>query len=374
MNAFLCFCFTLSAAALHSAATGEQRMNLHGEPGAERFVLTDKVWPANHGDADICLWKDDAFAAVTFTIDDNSVWDHEWWIQTCREYDIHATWFVISDYAEKIRVRGPWSKFQTLRDYGHDIGSHTVTHLTTKHGYNPDDPEHGLEYEYAASIIAIEKNVTNTVVKTLAYPGSPPHTNCPALASQYYNAMRGTLGTINPANQINYTRTRSVSGAFYIDAADGGGKWNSFSAVLQTGNPYYRGWYCMHYHTLDDARKNRIINGLNYLRHKDQELGIWIGTFTDVTLYGQERDTAALNVTSIADTRIDFTLSDDMKDNCFDYPLTVKVRVNNDWTNVAATQNGNAVGANLIEHAGNKYALVQAVPDKGPVSLVKAMN
>lgn len=38
MNAFLSFCFTLSAAVLHSAADSGQLMNLYGEPEAERIT------------------------------------------------------------------------------------------------------------------------------------------------------------------------------------------------------------------------------------------------------------------------------------------------------------------------------------------------
>lgn len=58
-------------------------------------------------------------------------------------------------------------------------------------------------------------------------------------------------------------------------------------------------------------------------------------------------------------------LADRMLDEWHDFPLTVKVRVPNEWTRLEAIQADKAVGAELIEHPGNKYALVQAVPDKG---------
>jgi hypothetical protein len=67
-----------------------------------------------------------------------------------------------------------------------------------------------------------------------------------------------------------------------------------------------------------------------------------------------------------------FTLADSMNDTLFDYPLTVKVRVDNSWDSCLATQNGRSIATSLVTYAGNKYALVQAVPDRGEVQLADA--
>ena len=69
---------------------------------------------------------------------------------------------------------------------------------------------------------------------------------------------------------------------------------------------------------------------------------------------------------------IRFTLSDDMDDTLFDFPLTVKVRLTDDWEAVSATQAGAPVEVSMSEHDGGHFALVQAVPDKGEVVVTNA--
>ena len=60
-----------------------------------------------------------------------------------------------------------------------------------------------------------------------------------------------------------------------------------------------------------------------------------------------------------------------MDDSVFTTPLTVKVRVDNDWTSASAIQSGEVIPTNLITYNGNKYALVDAVPDRGEVILTR---
>ena len=62
------------------AADGAPDMQLRtlGKTGAPRFDPPEITWPAAPGEAEICLWKDDKYAAVSLTIDDNCRPDHDW--------------------------------------------------------------------------------------------------------------------------------------------------------------------------------------------------------------------------------------------------------------------------------------------------------
>ena len=132
----------------------------------------------------------------------------------------------------------------------------------------------------------------------------------------------------------------------------------------------------MHFHGVawNDKLKAELapelIKLLDYVKQRENK--IWVGLFREIILYGQERDTAKLSVTKVAPKAITFLLTDRMADNWFSFPLTVKVRVPNDWTHLAATQAGKPIQAKLIEHEKNKYALIQAVPDRGEVVLTPA--
>lgn len=64
---------------------------------------------------------------------------------------------------------------------------------------------------------------------------------------------------------------------------------------------------------------------------------LWVPTYREPFLYAQSRDTATQTPGAITAEEIRFTLSDDMKDEIYTYPFTIKVRVNNDWDAVPAT-------------------------------------
>lgn len=337
-----------------------QLRNLREAPAKPRFQLIDRVWPARPGAAHVCLWNDDKLAAFSFTVDDNAAQDHDWWDQTARRYGFGVTWFVITGRVGTGAFWGTWKGWKRLKSAGHDIQSHTVDHI------HPEKPGwKGIEWEYADAIKHIERNVPGQKVLTLAYPGGKnSKLNSRELAAKMYIAARGTRGTPNPANQIDYFNI-NAGGGLHV----GGEKapWADVQNVLDPNRyrrRYYRGWAVYLAHKAD---RKAVLKICEYLRqHRDE---FWLGLFTDVARYGQERDTARLSVTSAGDEKITFTLSDDMDDELFDFPLTIKVRLPGRWSGVSATQSGKPVRARLVEHAGGKFALIKAVPDRGHVLL-----
>jgi hypothetical protein len=56
-----------------------------------------------------------------------------------------------------------------------------------------------------------------------------------------------------------------------------------------------------------------------------------------------------------------------MDPDIFDYPLTVKVRVPNTWTQANATQNGLPIPSSMLVHADSFYVLIKAKPDRGQI-------
>ena len=97
----------------------------------------------------------------------------------------------------------------------------------------------------------------------------------------------------------------------------------------------------------------------------------WIDSFTAVAKYGQERDSATLKTVASTSERIELSLVDRMRDDIFDQPLMLKVRLPDAWTAVTARQGDAAVAAQLVQHEGKPYALVRAVPDRGVVVLTR---
>jgi hypothetical protein len=220
----------------------------------------------------------------------------------------------------------------------------------------------GVEWEYADSIKQIEEKIPGHQVAHLAYPGGKNSgLNDRDLAAKYYASARGTTGKINPPNKIDYL------GVFAMTAPNlgDGGKWADLNMLFQPGNAAYRGWAVLIYHYVKD--KSTVEPYLAFFdEHRDN---LWLGLYGDVARYGQQRDTATLTVTEKSGDRIVFDLTDRMDDQVFDYPLTIKIHLPPAWNGVSAMQKGAEISSRLVENGNAKFALVDAVPNQGEVTL-----
>ena len=368
--------FSAVALCVFAAVGGEQLMNLPPAPKGGRFTTpTDLVWPEKPGDADVCLWSGDRFAACSITIDDNCKPDHEWWLKLSEELGIKLTWFVITDhcvYKRNAGFNGTWADWQKLADAGHSIQSHTTNHKA-KHADVPMPSDEEVESMYRDSLKAINDNVTNNFACCIAYPRGEPHE---AIAAKYAIACRGVYGVPNCANNINYLCTNKGAGGKGHVQMVAFGETQEEPKWIRGNKALKRGWNIVLYHFVhagrtDEDRAKNAAGAEKEVRYiaslKDERL--WVCRFDDAAKYGQERDSATLT-SALKGNAIEFTLTDRMKDDIFDYPLTVKVRLPDGWKSAKATQGGKPVAVRFVSHDGAPYALVEAVPDKGAVRVV----
>lgn len=343
-----------------------ERLQLKNLPTVKksRIEVSDRLWPEKYGEGKVCLWQDDKLAAFSLTIDDNWKPDHQFWIEMGKKYGYRWTWFIITaNVKSNPGFAGTWSDWQRLVDLGHDVQSHTVTHLHTE-----SPLWKGIEAEYADSKKAIEDNIKDHKVLVLAYPGGKnSKLNDQTISAKYYLASRGTSGLVNRRENINYQSTCSIGGfkSFFLPQKH----WASFDGLLDPNDKKkFRGWYNVLFHGVGKD-KDDVDKALAAI--KENEKDIWIGTFSEIIRYGQESDTAKLNISSVKPDEIKFNLSDDMDDALFSYPLTVKIRLDPDWTKINAEQNGKKIPAKIIEHDSAKFAFIHAVPDQGTVVVKK---
>ncbi|MEO9475950.1 MAG: choice-of-anchor Q domain-containing protein [Cyclobacteriaceae bacterium] len=320
-----------------------QLMNLDS-PTQSRFTITDKVWPSNHGEADVCLWANDKVGVATITIDDNIEADHSWWLSMQAKYpSLKFTWFVIENGVSS------WDKYQTLASAGHEV-----------QGHDDCDINDGSDIGYRLALQSIKDQINQNISKpalTYAYPcGKEDKVN---IARDIFIGMRGVFGVMNKADQIDYLALNSRSAT--NDNHDIDVLLNPNELLFNTS--YYRGWYSAHYHTVSD--KTAVESHLNYIDSKSED--VWIAGYSEATQYGQERDSHTLTVDEVTDLMVKFTLTDMMSDTYFDRALTVKLRVNNDWLSAKSTQSGERIESTIIEYEGNKYMLIEVVPDRGEV-------
>lgn len=373
----LCRSFVLRTSyfccALVAAAASAQQLRTLGKAEKPRFAIPEITWPETPGEAEVCLWKDDKYAAISLTIDDNCRPDHDWWLEQADKHGFKLTWFVITDRVggRNSGFDGTWADWQRLADAGHSIQSHTTNHRAAKKG-EPPIPDEDVHAMYRDSLAAINAHVTNNVACCIAYPRGEPHRE---IAAQYAIACRGTYGAPSEVNTVDYLNVNEGNYAQgYINVLLGGEadepKW-----LNKADRRFRRGWCAVLHHLVHHGRTKEEIDAsvaateaklANLAKYKDR---IWIDTFPAVAKYGQERDTATLKTVSSDAKRISLSLSDRMDDKLFDESLTLKVRLPDDWRTVRATQGGNPVRAVFLSHDGHSYALVDAVPDRGAVTL-----
>lgn len=334
-----------------------------------RFELTEKIWKHTIGDASVCLWNDDKLSAFTITIDDNNEQDIPYWKKLQEKYGLKYTWFVITEADKKYNVKN-WSLFDELSKKGNAIQGHD-----DRNWY--EDKKKGVKYpslkvynkKLKHTKTTIEKHIKNQKCLTYAYPWGEGNVD---EVAKHYIASRGVIGLLNPANKIDFKQIRSISNP-HIYKNDSTRNHYILPLLNKTskleGKNYYRGWGSIHFHHITSPKAQKTTDEfLNYLKQKEDKL--WIGTFPDVAKYAQEYATHSLKIDSISDTAISFTLEDIMQDEIYDFPLTVKIRIANNWASFSATQNGKHIESKIITYNQNKYALVKVIPDRGQVILI----
>jgi len=367
------------AFSLNVSADDLQLFNLPGKPTSPRFEIPDILWPQAHGDVFVCLWEDDKVAAVSLGIDDNVKPDHSWWISQLQPRGWNITWFIIPDPRKHIgssnsSVFGNWSDFIGLHNLGFDIQSHGKTHGHVCDPAAPyygdpncmtNDPDGTFAEEYGEAVIMIDSNIPDSRVFTIAYSGiniNFEHDH--SQAAKYYIAARTVgHGTPDPVNLIDYLGVGCASNL----TINNNTRWLDYMTTKTQGKEkYYRSWMNRMWHSSTTTTENEL-EILDTYQDK-----LWVTSFTNAVMYNIEYTTHSLRNIQISSNEIRFSLSDTMNDSVYTYPLTLKIRVNNDWTNATVIQNSIQSPAKLvIGPDNNHYLLVKAVPDKGQVVVTK---
>lgn len=370
-------------------------LNNLGAPEGDRFELPlQQTWPAADYGAEVCLWRYDRYAALSFGHDDNCAWDIPFLLREAERNGIKLTWWLITANVGQSDAGGTWEKWRECFAAGHGIESHSHTHEWHGGGRTVPDAAAAAGMSeadyvefcmYSNSLAVIRENIPGCKPSTLAFPGGESY---PEIANRYFVSGRSVNPYINRANAIDYRNVSASSSGIdpgYINAMLGGRGGSKALADWKAkfnDESNYRGWFVPFQHT--ESTHDGLPNagheeGVSQQIERMALLGrhrrhLWLGTYGAVAKYGQSRDTASLTVGTKTASRITFTLQDQMRDDWYDEPLTVKVRLPAVWaqSGVAATQGDKTLDAYYVEHGGAKYALVNAVPDRGEVTLVPA--
>jgi len=352
-NAWRIALFMLVLAA--GEAQGEGLFNLPDKPSAPRFAITEPIWPSRTGEAVICLWEDDKIACLSFFINEGSPGLMKQWLAIADDYKVRFTW-PISTSLVGARGECDWGLLQEVKSFGHGVESQAVS------SWNVTDANwKDLEWEYSESLKMIEANMPGNRVHYLMYRGWKTHPNDPKLAAKYYLAAAGPGKDFNKANELDYLNLLDTSHSNLGDKPEA--KAMDLNRILAKGE-LYRGWAII---VCGGKPNEGTLKVMEWYKNNEQQL--WAGLFGDVARYGQERDTATLKTVKTDGSRISLMLTDKMDPAFYDYPLTIKIRLDPSWTGAQAMQNGKLVPCRILAHEGINYALVKAAPNQGEIVL-----
>ena len=303
------------------------------------------------GAQEIATWSGDRKGAASFTFDDGAPSHVSDAGPLFEKYGYRATFNLVTGW------NPDWNGFQGLANKGHEIASHSDTHGNPMSG------------EEASSKSTIENKIKQKYgCITVAYP------NCTVPNKQ--------------AVKANYIIGRICNGSYEVVGKDGPSDWAEVPSLM-TGTTGLQGtsgftgkmknavsqggWISFLTHgfttgnngsaTYSPTNINDIEGALQWANQNDGD--IWVAPMGYVAMYIKERKNSKVNKKSGDANSITFEVTHSIKDNisAYDYPLTIKIKNDNNWTKVKATQGGADIEAKIA----NGNILVDAVPNAGDV-------
>ncbi|MDR1761668.1 MAG: T9SS type A sorting domain-containing protein [Bacteroidales bacterium] len=304
--------------------------------------------PISSGIYEIATWEDFKTAAVTFTFDDNCTNQFTAAVPLFDNHGYKASFYPVIDWSPN------WNTMRTLSQNGHEIGSHGVKH--------PNGQEQMPENEMSNSKNTINTRITGVDCNTVTYP------NCvvpdKTAAAKYFIGGRVCSNGVENKTPADYYAINSLicgSDGLVKTAAD-------FQTHLNTAKNK-QGWAVFLIHEINNGSgysplESTVLGStLDYI--KQNEPTYWVTTFRNAILYSKERDAATIKELTKTDTEITVSLTDNLADATYKYPLSIRTALPEGWENITATQGTNDIDVRVE----GGYIYFSAVPDAGTITI-----
>lgn len=302
---------------------------------------------------EIATWAGFTKAAVTWTFDDgaNESSAHTWAAGELDKYGFPGTFYLVTNWTS-----GRYSTYSGMVAKGHEIGSHTDSHTSS-------------DGELASSQSTIDRNISGQKCITIAYPNCQVPTESTVL--RYYIGGRICGGQNNAKSPSNFARLDS-----HICGTQGKNSASQFQSTCQSAAGS-NGWTVFLIHGFSQRQaagsysptsESAFTETLSWLDKNRSTY--WVATFRDAIKYIKERDNATLKETSASASEIAYSLTDNLDNSIYDYPLSIRTPMPDGWNEgVIVYQNEEEIESKV---EGN-YVYFDAVPDGGTI-LVKSLG
>ncbi|HEY3372233.1 MAG TPA: polysaccharide deacetylase family protein [Prolixibacteraceae bacterium] len=327
------------------------------------FLLASIVCDAQKVDSpyEVATWFGFRDAAVSYTFDDGCANQFTKAIPLFDEFGYKLTLYTVVNWSS-----GNWTKLQSASMNGHEVASHTLSHLKMT-----GVPLEKQLLELQNSRLEIDKQITNAQCLTFAYP------NCAlgdyGIVGQNYISARGCQGFIEgktPKDFLNVSSLMCGTQSSLKTAENLNGKINS--AISS------KGWLVFLFHGVDEDGgyssfgSTEMRKNLEYVQKMDSQ--IWVATFLDATLYVRERDAVNVQELSANKKLITVSVTDTLDNTIYKYPVSISRTLPLGWSNAEVSQNEKPIACKLVGTGTSKKIQFNAVPDAGEVKIMKRGN
>jgi peptidoglycan-N-acetylglucosamine deacetylase len=315
--------------------------------------LTPTRWPGN---------KD---AALTLTFDDGYYCQFTKGITLLKKYNLPATFFVITGFIDKKVDDMNWNMVRDAAAQGYEIGSHSVNHANLVSLENNQHNLDSLRWELQYSQQVISQQIPSQQCLSFCYPWCKRDKIVDKIVWDYYIGARssGYWEGFNPDNLYNikaiviYSYHSAAQLNFEIPNTIRESGWH-VEIIHGIDN---QGWEPVTYNTYDQ----------HFAYIKENEDHLWIATFQNVIKYISERNNVIFREESVSPDKISFNVSDNLPDNIYNYPLTIRMNLPKNLDSADhALQNDNILHIRNYNEGDFRYVLIDGViPDGGTVSI-----
>lgn len=313
----------------------------------------------NNGQYEIATWKGFSETVINYTFDDGCPNQFDVAIPMFDEYGFQLTIYLVPDWVPGDK----WGIIKQAIFNGHEMGSHTVTHSSLVELSQEDQRK-----EFLNSRKSIEERTGVKKCYTIAYPYCI-HPDL-ELCSEYYIAGRDCRGEIEKATPDSYYRINSIPcgdlSPFYSTEA--------FTEKMSEAASQ-NGWCVFLLHGIDNdggyspVTSQVLKECLEYLdKNRDK---YWVTSLLNAVLYAKERNTAIIVERETKKDYIKIEITHDLDNSIYDFPLTIRRILPDNWENISVWQGGILLDSKVIIENNKKYVVFDATPNKGEVILNK---
>jgi len=324
-------------------------------------------------DHQITLFRNNRAGAVTFSFDDGYYSQLTNAVPLLNARGMRATFFVTTNLTEV-----SWTDWRDLAAQGHEIASHSLTHLDLT---TLTDPLMGAELR--DSQLIVNQNVPSQSCLSFAYPYANSDARVRAAAGDLYIASRGSWSA-DQGGDFNFYADMEPFYPTPPDVHFGSFKALDFNNTAGDGAPYsvpistmdlkldaavtYHAWYVMYLHTIPDDT-SYFAALVDHVAARN----LWVAPFREVALYMRERLASSLNVLSSDASMIRLTLTNTL-DGRYDEPLTLRSVVPATWTTVHVTQGASFVAVDSVVEGPDRVVYYDALPNDETIVLSSSQN